>query len=241
MKQYIKENNGLLQAFNPRIPVYQSYTWVSGTSPAGEVYIIKNDGLYYEDVRIVKDTSIDNNYSKVGEVIYFYGLTPPTGWLACDGSTYNVADYPELAVALGYSLSDATFNVPDFRQCSLKGANTTDGAGVITKAGIPSHTHTIKYNHTHNISITNHNHGNVIMTRDGNSNCGTGGDGYLKSGSGTWDQIARSSASNLGNFDTDYADATFVSGAVVPYDTPAGTVTRSYQCGVNILIRAIQI
>ena len=43
--------------------------------------------------------------------------TVPTGWLKCDGSSYLVSAYPELAAAINYKFggSGTNFNVPDLR------------------------------------------------------------------------------------------------------------------------------
>lgn len=43
------------------------------------------------------------------------------GWLPCDGSTVTVADFPDLAYALGVSLGDVTFTLPDLRGRMLMG------------------------------------------------------------------------------------------------------------------------
>jgi microcystin-dependent protein len=39
----------------------------------------------------------------------------PSGWLKCDGSTYNIADYPALYAVIGqsYGGSGSTFKLPD--------------------------------------------------------------------------------------------------------------------------------
>lgn len=36
-------------------------------------------------------------FAPIGTRAYFDGTLAPEGWLLCDGSTYNIADYPELA------------------------------------------------------------------------------------------------------------------------------------------------
>ena len=68
----------------------------------------------------------------VGTIINFFGDSAPTGYLACDGSTYNREDYPALVTHL-LSLSTAstfagngttTFTVPDLRGEFLRGSGT---------------------------------------------------------------------------------------------------------------------
>ncbi|WP_455481295.1 Bgr_08870 family protein [Bartonella sp. B12(2025)] len=74
----------------------------------------------------------------------------PSGWLLCDGATYEREDYPQLFKAIGDKWgkrSDTTFKVPDFRGIFLRGFD--DGRGVdpnrqfayIQQGSIESHTH----------------------------------------------------------------------------------------------------
>ena len=149
MKQFLKDNNGLLQAFNPRIPVYQSYTWVSGVSPAGEVYIIEGDGLYFEKIKLISSGGVPPT---IGEIKYYYGTTAPNSdWLICDGSTFDATVYPQLATLLGGN------TLPDYRQCVLRYKNIGDSD--TTKAIEGTHSHTFISNaHTHSRSISNHTH-----------------------------------------------------------------------------------
>lgn len=72
-------------------------------------------------------------YVPLGTLIPFYGETAPKFFLACDGSTYNKVDYPELAKHL-LSLTnntpyivdgdDTKFKVPDLRGEFLRGTGT---------------------------------------------------------------------------------------------------------------------
>jgi len=65
-----------------------------------------------------------------GAIISFAGSSEkvPVGWLLCDGTAYNQADYPELFDAIGPSWgspSPEQFNVPDLRGVSLRGVSGT--------------------------------------------------------------------------------------------------------------------
>jgi len=60
--------------------------------------------------------------SEVGSITAFMVPTAPTGYLSLDGTTYNTADYPELAAHLGES--GATFTLPDYRGAFLRGTGT---------------------------------------------------------------------------------------------------------------------
>jgi microcystin-dependent protein len=56
-----------------------------------------------------------------GAIMPYAGLTPPDGWLLCDGSTINKADYPNLWLAIGLTYGQPVtpvtgdFNIPDLR------------------------------------------------------------------------------------------------------------------------------
>lgn len=72
-------------------------------------------------------------YVPLGTLIPYYGETAPKFFLACDGSTYNKADYPELAnhlLSLTNNTSyivdgdDTKFKVPDLRGEFLRGTGT---------------------------------------------------------------------------------------------------------------------
>ena len=60
--------------------------------------------------------------SEVGSITAFMVPTAPTGYLSLDGTTYNTADFPELAAHLGES--GATFTLPDYRGAFLRGTGT---------------------------------------------------------------------------------------------------------------------
>lgn len=66
-----------------------------------------------------------------GSIVAYGGLTPPAGWLFCDGSLLPKTDplYAGLYAALGTSFGgNAThFNLPDFRGRFLRGVSGTSG------------------------------------------------------------------------------------------------------------------
>ena len=85
-------------------------------------------------------------------------LTPPIGWLLCDGSIVNQADYPDLYLAIGTtygSLGPGSFRVPQMANSIPVGLGTnangydlsavanTGGNRVetLTDAQLPTHTH----------------------------------------------------------------------------------------------------
>jgi len=88
-----------------------------------------------------------------GTVIAFAGSTPPSGWLLCDGTAYNQADYPELFQTLSTTYntqfnpttnanwtapSASQFRIPDYRASFLRGTGTPHpslGGDVTTLGG----------------------------------------------------------------------------------------------------------
>lgn len=82
-------------------------------------------------------------YVPLGTLISYYGETAPRFFLACDGATYNKADYPELAEHLlsltnhsQYEVDgdDTKFKVPDLRGEFVRGtgtnSHTNQGSGL---------------------------------------------------------------------------------------------------------------
>lgn len=68
-----------------------------------------------------------------GTILNFFGESAPFGFLVCDGTTYNKADYPALSTHLlaltshsAYEVSgdDTKFKVPDLRGEFLRGTGT---------------------------------------------------------------------------------------------------------------------
>lgn len=66
----------------------------------------------------------------IGTIISFMGLTAPTDYLICDGSLYNISDYPDLAAFFREQFGsetyfgddgEGTFAVPDMRNLFLRG------------------------------------------------------------------------------------------------------------------------
>lgn len=86
--------------------------------------------------------------SPVGNIISYMGTTPPKHYLVCDGSEYNIADYPFLAEhfrvgfgATNYFGGDGidTFCVPDLMGEFLRGAGDNSRSGQGSGAGVGEH------------------------------------------------------------------------------------------------------
>lgn len=72
----------------------------------------------------------------IGTVLSFAGLTPPNGYLLCDGATYAVADYQDLYDVIGntYGGDAEYFNVPNLIDKFIQGSATS---GTEKEAGLP--------------------------------------------------------------------------------------------------------
>lgn len=110
-----------------------------------------------------------------GTIIAYSNVTPPSGYLLCDGTSYLISSYPALAAACydsvhtkyAFGSADGThFNVPDLRGQFMRGAdlgagkdpdvssrtamnangNVTSGIGSIQGYTLQSHTHSIAAN-----------------------------------------------------------------------------------------------
>lgn len=85
----------------------------------------KQNNIVYE----VVDAEARKNVVPKGLIVPFGGTTAPTGWLLCDGSAVSRDTYSELFAVIGtnYGAGDGTttFNLPDMREATAKGAGTS--------------------------------------------------------------------------------------------------------------------
>ncbi len=85
-----------------------------------------------------------------GAIMPFAGLTPPAGWVFCDGSYVDKTDYPRLFAAIGYLYGSTTiptkFRLPDLKGRMVIGYDdmtngfdsSTGGAGRVPSAKTPN-------------------------------------------------------------------------------------------------------
>jgi microcystin-dependent protein len=95
-----------------------------------------------------------------GTFLAYGSITPPSGYLLCDGSAVSRTTYAALFAVLsttwGAGNGSTTFNVPDFRGRTIIGAGSGSGltpralgatggeeTHTLTTPEIPSHTHTV--------------------------------------------------------------------------------------------------
>lgn len=88
----------------------------------------------------------------VGMIISYMGTTAPNGYLACDGSWFDIGDYPKLAnwmmeefesysyfALSGETVPTGKFKVPDLRGEFLRGTGTNSHSGCGNGADIGTH------------------------------------------------------------------------------------------------------
>ena len=100
--------------------------------------------------KIIPLTTDTGTGAAVGTLIQQYKKVPMSGYLYCDGSTFDENDYPALYMYLGSNV------LPDYRECVMVGAeqNTTDtiathdvyGEGEFKDDQLQSHKHNTGFN-----------------------------------------------------------------------------------------------
>ena len=81
--------------------------------------------------------------SPVGQIADFHNV--PNGWLRCDGSTYNISEYPALFAVIGTKHGGdgtTTFAVPNLHRKFREGTTTDSEVGQSVSAGLPNITGT---------------------------------------------------------------------------------------------------
>lgn len=107
---------------------------------------VSETGKWIADAKSIKDLAdAVRRIVPIGTIISLMGNNPPTDYLKCDGTTYNIADYSDLADyfyaqfgSKNYFGGDGstTFNVPNLQGEFLRGSGTNghtnegDGANV---------------------------------------------------------------------------------------------------------------
>lgn len=108
-------------------------------------------------------------YVQIGDIVETARSGGRSGYLACDGSSYDTTQYPALFAAIGYAFGqDGTkFRVPDKRDRVSVGVSVTKPRGStggnetrrLTPAQLPSHEHPlIDGGHTHSTNEQAHTH-----------------------------------------------------------------------------------
>lgn len=104
----------------------------------GEIYL---DGNSVLEMNYTESDGWVYSNSMVGEIKVCTDTDIPSGWLCCDGTEYDVTQYPRLAKKLiklpfNAGVADGKFRVPDLRKRVPEGAS--DNLGVYIEAGLPN-------------------------------------------------------------------------------------------------------
>lgn len=128
--------------------------------------------------KIVPLTTDTGTGAPVGTLISQYKKVPMSGYLYCDGSTFDENAYPALYMYLGTNV------LPDYRECVMVGAeqNTTDtiathdvyGEGEFKDDQLQSHTHSILSNTVSGLEKNSVQHTNKGFSSDINTDPNTG-------------------------------------------------------------------
>jgi microcystin-dependent protein len=125
-------------------------------------------------IKVNSDLDIIDNIVRllmpVGSMVDFWGATPPTNWLMCDGTVYQISTYPALGAMLGNKFGGdgtTTFATPPMGGACSIGSNATYALGaqggeathLTVVAEMPAHTHVVTETpHTHTLNNPAHNH-----------------------------------------------------------------------------------
>lgn len=173
----------------------------------------------------------------VGTLIQQYKKMPMSGYLYCDGSTFDQNSYPALYMYLGSNV------LPDYRECVMVGAeqNTTDtiathdvyGEGEFKDDQLQSHTHQLNRNPgTTDVvaAVTSIGYGTKVSTENASGRTGDTTHGkqkavyvYIKATSG----LAENQQDNVLKNVKDYVDG----------KTLYKKVTKDLSTGWNYLIK----
>lgn len=137
------------------------------SATAAPVVVIPGDSasyMYFPEGSAAPSSGPSNSTSEPVGFIGIFPKTPPSGWLPCDGSVIQAADYPDLVLFLTGNPSATSAVLPDMRAAFLRGWD--HGRGVDSGRALKtiqagqnlSHAHTAASvstagAHTHALSI----------------------------------------------------------------------------------------
>ncbi len=157
-----------------------------------------------------------------GVIIAFGGLTPPAGWLMCDGRAVSRTEYADLFSAIDITFGNGdgvtTFNLPDLRGRFLRGADngagrdpdvslrsamntgglSGDNVGSIQGDQYRSHNHGVTdLGHTHSLDVPGSS--GVVAVQAGGSSEGISGGGPPGGSFRVHNTLSRTSGIDINN------------------------------------------
>ena len=120
-----------------------SIVWASSIIASDVGYTPKDSNWSVSNVQTATDSLYYTITRKnpIGEIIAYMGTIVPEYFLACDGTVYNISDYPYLAEQIKTNFGDynffggngtTTFAVPDLRGEFLRGTGTNSHTNSVT-------------------------------------------------------------------------------------------------------------
>lgn len=172
-----------------RISIKKTGTSVSSGTFYLTVFELKQPVVTNVDtISFVHSTEEHPEDTPVGHIMAYMGNTVPEHYLTCDGSIYNIADYPYLSQHIndefgspdhfGGNKEEGTFAVPDLRGEFLRGSGQATAYAELSNGGAAVGGHQIP-TQVMNMNYTDHN-GNL------NIPYGAGGDYVLGGDAGTY-------------------------------------------------------
>ncbi len=125
-----------------------------------EKTVVKPDAFQEGDMDDVVDILpsggrvVATGFTPIGTIIPVMGVHAPKNFLICDGTVYNIADYPELASYFEREFDESnhfggdgttTFAVPDLRGEFIRGAGTNGHTGQGSGAEVGEHQDATKH------------------------------------------------------------------------------------------------
>ncbi len=207
-------------------PITVSTTASSGSSviiPQGYSSVLFSDGT---NVIWADQGNVIANVPQAvpsGTIFTFAGTSVPTGYLACDGSSYLASAYPNLYAAIGttWGGSGSNFNVPDLRGMYVRGTGTNGTTTTAVGPAVGAYQPDTYLNHTHTATSTDSGHTHPFIYSGPNAN--GGGDGWL----------VNTGYNATINTKTGQANIT----TTVDLSTTGGTETAPKSMGVYYIIR----
>lgn len=92
--------------------------------------------LYIDNAISQAISALTPSTNPIGTIIMMTTSTVPTGYLYCDGTTYNTTTYAGLWSVIFYTYggSGSNFKVPDYRGCFIRGFGSTTVGGITYNA-----------------------------------------------------------------------------------------------------------
>ena len=130
-----------------------------------DVNVIKGNCTDISSTGFASGNSVSGGGNPTGTIISYYGNDAPIGYLKCDGSEYDINDYPDLAALIlattGSYGTEASgkFKVPDLRGEFLRGTGTNGHSGNGNGASVGTHQDAT----SHLIIDWNNNEDNIVI------------------------------------------------------------------------------